>query len=187
MDKSSDMLNHPVRTLLAILAAGLAAQPAVAQTQKRPAPPPAAAAPAPPPNPYVGLWLDHTGDGIVEIAQCSPDTPERLCGRIVWLRAPLDQTGRPFVDGLNEDASQRNRPICGLPVIGNVTAKPNGTYDEGWIYDPRQGKAFSVELSLMGPDRIQVMGYKGMKLLNRKFVWTKTTEPPTRCPPPARA
>jgi uncharacterized protein (DUF2147 family) len=179
------MLNPRIRTLLAILIVAGAPQPSIAQTAKR-GPAPAQAAPAPPPNPFAGFWLDHTGDGVVELAACGADQADRLCGRIIWLRAPLDQNGRPFVDGLNEDAAQRNRPICGLPVLGNLTAKPNGTYDDGWIYDPRQGKAFNVELSLLGPDRIQVMGYKGVKLLNRKYVWTKLDTPPPRCTVPAR-
>jgi uncharacterized protein (DUF2147 family) len=157
--------------------------PAAAQTQapKRAAPPPAPPVPA---NPYAGLWLDHTGDGVVELASCAPDTPDRLCGRIVWLRQPIDPQGRPFVDGLNEDATQRGRPICGLPIIVNVVAKPDGTYDDGAIYDPRQGKAFNVSLSLLAPDRMQVMGYKGVKLFNRKFVWTKIADLPARCQVP---
>jgi uncharacterized protein (DUF2147 family) len=181
-----------MRKLLVILvtvAAAVGAMPASAQT-----PPPkrqgsAAALPAvppPPPNPYAGFWLDHTGDGIVEILPCSADTPNRLCGRIVWLREPNDPKGKPLVDGFNEDASQRNRPICGLPILGNLVATNDGKFDDGWIYDPRQGKAFSVELSLLAGERMQVMGYKGVKLLNRKFVWTRVPDltPAQRCQPP---
>ena len=173
--------------LVSILGIGLAA-PSFAQTAKRgnatsaPLPPPA------PPNPFAGLWLDHTGDGVVEIGPCGPEAADKLCGRIVWLRDPNDRaTGRPLVDALNEEPAQRVRPICGLPVLGSLVAKSDGTYDDGWIYDPRQGKAFKVELTLLAGDRLQVMGYKGIKLLNRKFVWIRATEPPNRCPLPARS
>lgn len=174
------MLKRAVSIALAAMLANAA--PLAAQSAKRPpAPAPAATTP---PNPYVGLWLDHTGDGVIEIAACGPEAVDKLCGRIVWLREPNDAAGRPLSDGNNPEPSQRSRPICGLPILGALVAQQDGTYDDGWIYDPRQGKAFDVELSLIGPDRMQVMGYKGIKLLNKKFVWTKTTAAVPRCPVP---
>ena len=77
-----------------------------------PAAPPTAAMPTGP----LGLWIDHTGRGAVEIINCGND----LCGRIVWLQDPNDKNGRPLRDTLNEDASKRGKPICGLQVIGGV-------------------------------------------------------------------
>jgi uncharacterized protein (DUF2147 family) len=171
------------RAILFALAAIVGtATPLAAQSSKRPpAAPPAAVVPS---NPYVGLWVDHTGDGVVEIASCSPEEANKLCGRIVWLRAPTDSAGRPLTDGNNPEPAHRTRPICGLPILGALAAQPDGTYDTGWIYDPRQGKAFDVSLSLLEPERMQVMGYKGIKLFNKKFVWSKTTANVPRCAAP---
>lgn len=180
------MVNVRLKRALVILGfcAVLPLGSAVAQVKKGPVGSPVAAPPAAPANPFVGLWVDHTGDGVVEITACTAPATDKLCGRIVWLRAPNDATGKPLVDGLNEDQALRGRPICGMPVIGNLSPQTDGTYDEGWIYDPRQGKAYSVELRMLAPDQIQVMGYKGVKLFNRKFVWTKSTEQVVRCVAP---
>lgn len=144
--------------------------------------PPPRAQPQPAPATGVaGLWIDHTGDGAVEIAPCTASAPDRLCGRIVWLKIPNDESGRPLRDGLNEDQSQRRRPICGLPVLGDIRRQPGGTYEEGWIYDPRRGQAFSVEVTLKDPNRLQVMGYKGVKFLSKTFMWTRATGELPRC------
>lgn len=128
-------------------------------------------------SPYHGVWFDDTGKGAVEIAPCNSS----LCGRIVWLREPLDKAGKPLTDGYNPDPRLRLRPICGLPVIGNVKQQGSGTWDEGWIYDPKQGKQFDVELKLRSPDALQVMGYLGIKFLSETFIWKRAPADLKRC------
>lgn len=128
----------------------------------------------------IGLWIDHTGRGAVEITSCAAND---LCGRIVWLKEPTDKKGKPLVDGLNEDRKLRNRPICGLQVIGGLKAQRDGSWDNGWIYDPEQGESFDVEVRLRGADGLQVKGYKGLKFLSETFQWTRATATPgPRCP-----
>ena len=125
-----------------------------------------------------GVWIDDTGKGAIEIAACGPD---RLCGRIVWLKQPLDKAGKPMTDGYNPTANLRQRPICGLQVIGDLKRIAGTTWDAGWIYDPKQGKAFDLEVKLRGPDRLQVTGYLGVKFLSETFVWTRAPDSLTRC------
>ena len=126
---------------------------------------------------YGGVWFDDTGDGAVEIVPCG----DRLCGRIVWLKAPLDKSGKPLSDANNSDVRQRARPICGLPVIGNLKRQRDGAWDEGWIYDPKQGKQFDVELKLRTPEALQVTGYLGVKFLSETFVWKRAPADLRRC------
>lgn len=141
----------------------------------RPGVTPPAATTSPPS--YPGLWYDHSNDGAVEILPCG----DRLCGRIVWLRSPLDKTDRPFIDDFNTDPKRRQRPICGLDVIGGLKRQPGGTWDEGWIYDPKQGKQFDVELKLLSAEKLQVMGYMGVKFLSETFVWKRAPADLKRC------
>jgi uncharacterized protein (DUF2147 family) len=139
-----------------------------------------------PVNPFFGVWIDHTGDGAVEIGSCNdPKQPDALCGWIVSLKSQVDDKGRPLRDSLNTDEKLRRRSICGLPVLGNLAKQASGAYDAGWIYDPRQGQSFDVELTLKSPERLQVMGYKGLKFLSKTFVWTKASGPVNRCTKPA--
>lgn len=140
-------------------------------------PPAASPAPAGTQTSYPGIWYDDTGQGAVEIGPCG----DRLCGRIVWLRAPTDKAGRPLTDALNPDNRRRNRAICGLDVIGDLKRQSNGAWDEGWIYDPKQGKQFDVELKLRAVDLLQVTGYLGLKFLSETFLWKRAPVDLKRC------
>jgi len=146
----------------------------------------------------VGVWIDHTGRGAVEIAPCGalappaaappppptakPGEPTNLCGRIVWLQNPNDEKGKPLIDSLNKNSAKRGGPICGLQIIGDVKPQSDGSWDNGWIYDPEQGSAFDVELRLRNPETLQVKGYLGVKFLSETYVWRRAKQQPPKCP-----
>jgi uncharacterized protein (DUF2147 family) len=107
----------------------------------------------------LGVWLDHTGRGAVEITECG----DAVCGKVVWV------------------ADAKNSEGCGLEILGDVKPMGDGTYDEGWIYDPDRDAKFSVELTPNG-DKLSVHGYKGIKMLGETFVWTRAPTDLQRCP-----
>lgn len=160
-------------------------------TQAAPAGPPGAIDPG-----AVGVWIDHTGRGAVEIAPCGasapgaappppsakPVEPVNLCGRIVWLQNPNDGKGKPLIDDLNKNAAKRGAPICGLQIIGDARPQSDGSWDKGWIYDPEQGSSFDVELRLRNPETLQVKGYLGVKFLSETYVWRRAKQLPPKCP-----
>ncbi len=127
--------------------------------------------------PEVGTWIDHSGKGAVEIQPCG----DRLCGRIVWLESLVNAEGKPLRDRYNPSPEKRNRPICGLSVLGNLQRLPEGGWDGGWIYDPNKGEAYDVAVQAVSPEKLQVVGYKGIKLFSRTFVWTRAEEGLPRC------
>jgi uncharacterized protein (DUF2147 family) len=154
-----------------VLLAGLLSAPAQAA-------PPGVPTGAPPLG-ELGLWIDDTGKGAVEISPCG----NKLCGRIVWLQAPLDKNGKPLVDDLNPTAGQRGKPVCGLQVVGNLERQSDGTWDNGWVYDPKVGESFDLAVELRGPSQLVITGYKGLKLFSKKFVWTRAVGALPPCAP----
>ena len=124
----------------------------------------------------VGIWFDDTGKGAVEIFECG----SKLCGKIAWLKEPNNSRGQPLTDGYNPNPQMRTRPICGLQVLGALARQPDGTWDGGWVYDPKVGKSYDAALELTGKS-LTLTGYKGLRLLGKSFTWTKA--PPTlpRC------
>ncbi len=121
----------------------------------------------------IGVWLDHTGRGAVEVSVCGENN--RLCGRIVWLQDPNRKDGHPFMDGNNPRHTLRGQPICGLQIIGNLKHIGRGVWDNGWIYDPEKGERYDVELRRKG-DRLRVLGYAGLKMLSETMYWTKAPQ-----------
>ena len=123
-----------------------------------------------------GVWIDDTGDGAIKIEPCGPT----LCGKIVWLKNLLNDDGEPLHDRHNPDASKHARPICGLQILGQLKPQDSGGFDEGWVYDPKEGKSYSVAITLAGADQLQVTGYLGVKLLGKTMYWTRAkTELPS--------
>lgn len=159
-----------ISAAVALTAAGLAVLPVAAQAQAPVA---------------LGIWYDDTGKGAVEIAPCG----SKLCGRIVWLKEPIsEKTGKPLVDAYNPEEGKRTRPICGLQILGELARQSDGTWDDGWVYDPKVGKSFDAAIAVQGAT-LKLTGYKGVKLFSKSFTWTKAPVDLPRCDgtPPAKA
>lgn len=99
----------------------------------------------------VGTWIDHTGRGAVEIAECGGG----LCGHVVWVK------------------DTKNAKACRDQIIGNVKAVGANTWDRGWIVDPDDNARYSVELKPVGEDRLRVTGYMGSKLFSETMTWKR--------------
>jgi uncharacterized protein (DUF2147 family) len=126
-----------------------------------------------------GLWYDDTGDGAVRIEPCG----KSLCGKIVWLKEPLHDDGTPLIDRHNPEASKQKRTICGMQILGDLKPSPEGGYDGGWVYDPKEGKSYSLAIKLSSKDQLYITGYLGVKFLGKSFAWTRAkTELPSCAP-----
>lgn len=133
-----------------------------------------------PTPPEVGLWYNHSGKGAVEIRPCS-NSKSRLCGNIVWLKEQNGKNGQPLKDRRNVRRSQRDRPICGLPVLGSLRRMRGGGWDGGWVYDPEVGKTFDAAIKLASRKRLILTGYKGIKLFSKSFTWRRAPDDLPRC------
>lgn len=106
-----------------------------------------------------GVWIDNTGRGAVEIADCG----KGLCGKVVWVKSEKDRSG------------------CGEQIIGNVKSAGGGIWDSGWIYSPEHGRRYDVELKAVGPDKLRVVGYAGIRLFSETYYWKRAPADLARC------
>jgi uncharacterized protein (DUF2147 family) len=125
----------------------------------------------------VGIWYDDTGRGAVKIDICG----NTLCGNIVWLKDPLNAQGEPLTDKHNPEPSMRNRFICGLPILGNLQQMSDGSFDNGWVYDPKVGKSYTVALNLLDENTLKVTGYAGLKFFGKSFIWRRAPDDLPAC------
>lgn len=91
-----------------------------------------------------GIWVTDDGLAAVQLAPCGSS----MCGQVVWLRNPTSPSHQSLLDRNNQDPALRTRAICGLKVLGDLKRKADGSWDEGWVYDPKVGKTYDVALSL---------------------------------------
>lgn len=124
-----------------------------------------------------GAWLTDVRDGVVNIRPCGSGL---LCG---YIQSILKDYGRGAAvrDELNENVRLRSRPICGLPILGALKQTAPKTWGDGWVYDPKRGKTFNVEVTLTRPGTLSVHGYKGIRALGKTVVWTRAAPTLPKC------
>ena len=132
----------------------------------------------------MGVWIDHTGRGAVEIVPCGA----KACGYIYWVKETVGKNGQPVMDIKNPDPKRRNKPICGtqilIDLIKEKPARVGHVWGGGSIYDPEEGEKFDVELKLNSPSDLSVLGYAGVKFLGETYAWKRAPADLARCGPP---
>ena len=122
-------------------------------------------------DPAEGLWLVQSGDAKVKIAPCGA-APGRLCGSIVWLRAPRDEAGQPKHDAHNPNPALQDRPILGLTMISDFKPAGPGRWEDGKIYDPKAGRTYDSKMHVGGDGTLRVAGC--IVFFCQTQTWTRT-------------
>ncbi len=126
-----------------------------------------------------GTWLTDQGKAKIKLWECGADG---LCSRIVWLKDPLDERGRPWRDQLNADPVLRRRQVVGIDVLKGTKKVGDRTW-QGQIYDPEKGKYFYLKHLVIGSNGIvEIRGCKLSGWPCRTKYWTQTK--PVQVPKP---
>ena len=115
----------------------------------------------------LGLW--DAGESNVEIYSCG----DLLCGRIAELDEPLDEDGNAKLDKNNPDPALQSRPLLGMDLIAGFSRAGKRKWEDGTIYDPRDGKTYKCVMKLQRDGSLKVRGYVGVPLLGKTVVWTR--------------
>lgn len=114
-----------------------------------------------------GLWLTEAKTAHVEIYVCGG----KLCGKVVWLKEPNGDDGKPKLDKENADESKRSLPILGSIMIHDMEADGDSAWDDGTIYNAEDGKTYSSEMKLDGTAILKVSGC--VLFFCKEQIWTK--------------
>jgi len=119
----------------------------------------------------VGTWLNEEATGKVEIFKIG----DKFYGKIVWLKEPNDSiTGEPRTDVENPDPVEQKKPLIGLVNLKGFEFDGDDEWEEGTIYDPKNGKTYScrIEFEDESKKKLKIRGYIGISLLGRTTWWT---------------
>ena len=119
----------------------------------------------------LGVWLTGSKTGKVEIYKKG----NTYQGKIVWLSEPIDpKSGKPKTDINHPDEKLHTRPILGLINIWGFTYEGDGSWENGHVYDPKNGKEYKCVITLKDKNTLNVRGYIGITLIGRNDVWTRS-------------
>ncbi len=115
-----------------------------------------------------GTWLTEGKDAAVTITSCG----QRLCGRIIWLKSPTDQSGTLRRDQNNPDPRKRKAGLCGLVVIRDLRPAAPDRW-EGSVYDPRNGKTYRGTVRVLSDTALNVRAYMALPIFGHAQTWTR--------------
>ena len=122
------------------------------------------------PDAIVGDWKTGEGTAVVRIYK----NGAKYQGKIVWLKEPNDPaTGQPKLDRNHPDEASRSRPIMGLVNLWGFNYAKENSWEDGKIYDPKNGKTYSCKIKMVNPTTLEVRGFIGVSLIGRTDTWTK--------------
>jgi uncharacterized protein (DUF2147 family) len=116
-----------------------------------------------------GLWLPSSGKARVNIFK----KEGKYYGKIVWLREPNNELGKPKMDKNNADESKRALPLLGYLLLKDFTFKGDNTWEDGTIYDPENGSTYSCTIKMIDSNTLDVRGYIGLSVFGRTDTWKR--------------
>ena len=119
------------------------------------------------PSSAAGLWKNE--DASFEVYEENG----RLNAKIVSLREPLTPDGKEKTDIYNPDPNKHSRPIIGMVFMTGFAPAGPGKWENGTIYDPKNGNTYSCNMELQGTNTLKVRGYIGISLIGRTETWKR--------------
>lgn len=117
----------------------------------------------------LGVWETGSGKARVKIDKSG----EKYVGKIVWLREPNNEEGKPKVDKNNPDESLRAVPLLGYHMLKGFRYAGDKTWEEGTIYDPENGSTYSCVITMTDENTLDVRGFIGVSVFGRTDVWKR--------------
>lgn len=117
----------------------------------------------------LGRWLSESGKAKIEVFKSG----SLYYGKIVWLKNPLDQSGKPKTDQKNPNVEERNHHILGLLLLKSLEFDGHATWHNGTIYDPENGKNYKCKITKDDKGNLDIRGYIGVSMIGRTTVWKK--------------
>ena len=117
-----------------------------------------------------GVWKNGEGTGMIKIYK----NGDKYQGKIVWLKEPIDaETGKPKLDKNHPDENLHTRPLIGLVNTWGFDYTGDNVWENGKIYDPKNGNTYECTIKMKNTNSLEVRGYIGISLIGRTDTWTR--------------
>ena len=114
----------------------------------------------------LGQFMTSKNDAIIEVYK----TGTKYFGKIIW------NLNADKLDVNNPDASKRAQKVRGLVNLNNFVYKGDKLWEDGSIYDPKNGKSYSCKITMYEKKNLNVRGFIGVSLLGRTEYFIRVNE-----------
>ncbi|MDQ6814106.1 MAG: DUF2147 domain-containing protein [Bacteroidota bacterium] len=120
------------------------------------------------PDAILGVWANGTNKGHIQLYK----QDGKYYGKIIWLKQPNDEAGKPKIDKNNPDEEARSKRLLGLIMLRDFKYE-NGEWTDGKIYNPDDGKEYRSKMKLKDAKTLAVRGYIGISLFGKTENFTR--------------
>lgn len=110
----------------------------------------------------IGTYMTDKNEGMVEITK----RDSKYFGKLIWTKTP----GK--LDENNPDKTQRSEKLAGKEILKDFSYD-DGTWENGTIYDPKNGKTYSCKITRDDKGNLNVRGFIGVSMIGRTTFWVK--------------
>lgn len=114
-------------------------------------------------NDVIGNYVTPSKDGAIQIYESSG----KYYGKVILNKDPSR------LDVNNPDKEKRTRKTLGLNILNDFTFDGDDTWENGTIYDPKNGKTYSCKITRDPNGDLNIRGFVGVSLLGRTETFTK--------------
>lgn len=111
----------------------------------------------------IGNYMVPSKDGAIQIYE----TNGKYYGKIVLNKDPNK------LDINNPDKEKQKRKVLGLNILNDFKFDGDDTWENGTIYDPKNGKTYSCKITRNENGDLNIRGFIGFSLLGRTETFTK--------------
>jgi uncharacterized protein (DUF2147 family) len=114
-------------------------------------------------NRVLGIWFTENKEAKVEIYKRG----NKFFGKIIWAKDP------DKLDLKNPDKKLKTRKVVGVEILKDFVLSEKNTWNNGTIYDPKNGKTYSCIMKLRNERELEIRGYISFSWIGRSSIWTK--------------
>ncbi|RYE11659.1 MAG: DUF2147 domain-containing protein [Sphingobacteriaceae bacterium] len=120
----------------------------------------------------LGKWMSVEKNVMVNVYK----NGNKYAAKLVWFD-DSDDKSKPMntrVDYKNPDKSLQNRKLIGMEVVDNLAYNPStNSWENGEIYDAKNGRTWSSAATITSDDVLKVTGYWHFKFLGRSMMFKR--------------
>jgi uncharacterized protein (DUF2147 family) len=141
-----------------------------------------ATTPAAPGDVLIGEWWTENNEGRIRFSKDKDGTYRGTTTCCVPAKITEEHPAR---DLHNPNPKLRGRSTVGIVLIWKLTYE-DGEYNDGYVYNPRDGDTYRFEAKIVDRNTLKIRGYMGIPLLGQSQIWKRARVEP-RAQPAERA
>lgn len=110
----------------------------------------------------LGVWANSSNKGHLQLYKQNG----KYYGKIIWLKQPNDETGKPKIDKNNPNEKARSKHLLGLIMLRDFKYE-DGEWKNGKIYNPQDGREYKGKMKLKDEKTLAVRGYIGFSVIGK--------------------